>query len=104
MKSFALVLLTLPFAGLSQPAARTVVPVAPGADVQRALDAAPDGAEIRFAAGNYPIVTELVVTNRRDLLIRGETGTRFVIRFSRGSRSRKYRSRRTGPSTATGRS
>ena len=81
MKSLALVLLALPLAGLSRPAARTVVPVAPGADVQRALDAAPDGAEIRFAAGNYPIVTELVVTNRRDLLIRGETGTRFVIRF-----------------------
>ena len=49
MKSLALVLLALPLAGLSQTAARTVVPVAPGADVQRALDAAPDGAETVIA-------------------------------------------------------
>ena len=62
-------------------APRPVVRVVPGADVQRALDAAPDGAEIRFAAGDYPVDSELVVTNRRDLLVRGETGARFVIRF-----------------------
>ncbi len=81
MKSLTLGLLVLPLVGLSQPTARTVVPVTPGMDVQRALDVAPGGAEIRFAAGDYPIDTELVVTNRRDLLIRGETGARFVIRF-----------------------
>ena len=67
--------------GAAADVSRPVVRVAPGANVQRALDAAPDGAEIRFAAGDYPVDSELVVTNRRDLLVRGETGARFVIRF-----------------------
>ena len=60
---------------------RPVVRLAPGDDVQRALAAAPDGAEIRLASGDYPIDTALVVSNRHDLLVRGETGARFVIRF-----------------------
>lgn len=69
---------------VSLPAAggRQTIDVAPGVDAQRVLDTAPDGSEVRFKAGDYPIETALYVSNKTDFVISGEPGARFVIRFS----------------------
>lgn len=58
------------------------IEVRPGMDVQRALDAAPDGSTLLFAPGDYPVGTALFVSNKTDFVLRGELGARFVIRFS----------------------
>ena len=61
---------------------RAVVEVRPGMDVQRTLDEAADGSVVLLKAGDYLIETALYVSNKTDFVIRGESGTRFVIRFS----------------------
>lgn len=59
---------------VSLPAAggRQTIDVAPGVDAQRVLDTAPDGSEVRFKAGDYPIETALYVSNKTDFVISGE--------------------------------
>jgi len=66
----------------ADPPERKVVHAGPGMDIQRVLDAASDGTEVRFKAGDYPIETALYVSNKTDFAIRGEPDARFVIRFS----------------------
>ena len=61
---------------------RSVVEVRPGMDVQRMLDEAANGSVLLFKAGDYLIETALHVSNKTAFVIRGESGTRFVIRFS----------------------
>lgn len=61
---------------------RQVIHIDPGMDIQRVLDAASNGSEVRFKAGDYRIETALYVSNKTDFVVRGESGARFVIRFS----------------------
>ena len=84
MKIAVATLVSLSLVGMLSAAdkARSIVEVRPGMDVQRMLDAVASGSELLFKAGDYPIDTALHVSNKTDFVIRGELGTRFVIRFS----------------------